>query len=524
MAPAREKSKCGSSAEQLLSKARELRAEAALAQQRRMELMLARAAVGNESMSASEEECMREEAELTKAAVLFEAEAESARVRERAVNDVRATEAARQVRELRVAHEREMAELQANLVTNLVAPEFEPEPELEPEPEHDLEPAPVQRGFDCEEEAAVDSEARREARSTDDEVTSSTFPDDLAATFPEIPWSELSIESRCREGDPEIWRGSWRGRAVRIAVHVAVAASEIVALKAISAQPNLRHVAVLLGFARDDARRALVWPWPTRDTLAELDADNMPVRARSAFRDVLAALDELDSLCLVHRGVSLSTVGLVDRDRYVLFDFELARPLDGRGGQYFDEPCGLPGPSLRYAAPEIIQFGTWSAKSDVWAAAVVCWRLVHRGAMPFADVDDVAAAVNSGCRLDVGQGALARILTECFADVAARPMPADALARLDALPPEEPALIFELPLTRQPSAPPWRPSFDEEPTPDETQAVGSIACASRPRESPRKPLERRKSPTFVQRFQRALVSAARHYTHGSSEVRVVPIA
>lgn len=611
------------SVEELLDKARSLRAQATDAQQRRIVLMLARAADGGIEPSKAEEECMQQEADCTRDAILAQAEAEATRVRERALNErSRVSQAARQVRELREAHEREMAMLHATLVNELVgsgvpgyssgttcvktvrdgavAGRLRDERSASPEPasdsaalvaikheiskcapieleqatakqgmakscdtsdsfcsENDDQAAPVMGSTDLGYDSEGDSIAKQESYSRDgtgeqldsaavshagEKVDTEVSTDqELAAVLTEIPWSELCLDLCRRPGEPEVWQGRWnRSRDVEmvlITLHAAIGAREIVVLRAIaSLSGESRHLARILGYSKAMSRRASIWVSPSRGMLADMDCNFMRDNAFHAFRSVVSAVDELARVCLVYRCVSPRSVGVFNERRYVLCDFDWTRPLDSKRGQYFEEPSGLDNCVVRYTAPEVFQFGTWSAKSDIWAAAALCWQLLAGGTLPFQDLEDaaVAQAVCSGCRLSfrVSCADLSTLLRDCFADVLARPSPAELLSRLNAIPPAQGVIsrkestveapseqpVDTLSMTRLPSAPPWRPSFES------LSSAPVSNSSSVVHESKRgAPVVNRfrKRASLVQRLGRAMIAAA---TFFKEETRVVPAA
>lgn len=290
-----------------------------------------------------------------------------------------------------------------------------------------------------------------------------------------FPHIELSSMERV-DGRKKAWRGRWGSREVAT-VQAVVTDRELVVLRALATIDSI-YVLRVVGYAvAPDGIPALVVPIPPRGQLDALLRKSSGFAARAArdlFRDMAAGLAEIAASNVVHRGVSPGAVAVFE-SHYALCDWDLARTT--QGDSYFEEPSALE-PSLRaYAAPEIIEFGTWSPRSDVWAATVVCWE-----ALTGRSAGDALLGPDS-CPLWL-------LMTQvCLRDVATRPDPALLRAKLD-------ALDTEPPLLRTPSAPPWRPSFDKDASDDDA--------------TPR-------TTSVLRRVGRAI----RHYAQG--EVRVAPL-
>ncbi|KAJ8606096.1 hypothetical protein CTAYLR_010809 [Chrysophaeum taylorii] len=498
----------------LEAQARELRARAAAAQQRRVALTLDRAAAsGAATPSEEESEFISLEAELTKAALLAQAEAEAARVRANAREETsRLADAARQVRELREQQQQEMERIQAALVGDIVGGGSEQRDDLSGR--H----AQKDTGYDSEKEeeggilppsatTAYPSDDDDDDDDNDDAAGANVGPlekEDASAAFEEIPWAELNMED-------ESWLGRWRGEAVIAAPPRALGARELLVLKAIAHRPD-RLVGVLGYTKLSTSRWALVSRAPIR-LVRDLSPDEMRSAARVVLRDVARGLEAIADLGLVHRGVAPPAVGDFGGDSYKLVDFDLTRSL-AASHYFFDEPNALPEAVVRYAAAETLEFGTWSAKSDVWAAAALSCQMLDGGTRPFDDLHpdaSVRPAVVAGRRPAPPANVppyLAMLLRDCFLDDPnARPFPADLARRADAI--EE---GHHLPVFRVPSAPPWRPSFDEDPgVPDEANDPHYSTTTPTPQGHQRHKMWRTPAHSLVHRFRRTIVTAARHY-------------
>lgn len=305
---------------------------------------------------------------------------------------------------------------------------------------------------------------------------SEEHPDELSALLPHVRVSSM-------ERNGKAWRGVWDSRDVVASARTVVADRELVVLRALAATDSI-YVLRVVGYAiLPDGIPALVMPIPPRghlDALLRSNSSGFAARAaRDLFRDMAAGLAEIAASNVVHRGISPAAVAVFE-SHYALCNWDLARTTT-QGDAYFEEPSALDSSLRAYAAPEIIEFGTWSTKSDVWAATVVCWEALTGRSVAVGD----PLLGPTSCPLWL-------LMTElCLRDVAIRPDPALLRAKLD-------KLDTEPPLLRTPSAPPWRPSFDKD-----DDAAGDDT-------TPR-------TTSVLHRVGRAI----RHYTQG--EVRVVPL-
>ena len=107
--------------------------------------------------------------------------------------------------------------------------------------------------------------------------------------------------------------------------------------------------------------------------------------AAHIIKAVGSALDYLHSNSIVHRDIKPENLVFESATtlRPKLTDFGLAKKLEGGpDSNELSEPCGTPG----YVAPEILSYGEYGSKVDVWSLGVILYILLS-GYPPFYDED-----------------------------------------------------------------------------------------------------------------------------------------
>ncbi|CAG2215155.1 HGFR [Mytilus edulis] len=120
--------------------------------------------------------------------------------------------------------------------------------------------------------------------------------------------------------------------------------------------------------------------------------------------DVARGMEYLGSIICTQRFSSqkLHTIHLSNRMdenlKVKVADFGLARDIYTKNYYSSDNKKMLP---VKWMAPESLENGTYSTKSDVWSFGVVMWELITRGAAPYCDVNnwDMHKYLFSGRRL-----------------------------------------------------------------------------------------------------------------------------
>ncbi|XP_071084067.1 hepatocyte growth factor receptor-like [Haliotis cracherodii] len=164
-----------------------------------------------------------------------------------------------------------------------------------------------------------------------------------------------------------------------------------------------KNVLQLLGISVSESQQPMVvLPFMANgDLLSFVSDDAKEVRVYDILRwgvDIAEGMNYLSTLRLVHRDLAARNCMLDDNLRVKVADFGLCRDIYEKGYYTSDNKKKLP---IRWMAPESMERGSYSSKSDVWSLGVVVWELLTRGATPYSGVDgwDIARFLQHGRRL-----------------------------------------------------------------------------------------------------------------------------
>ncbi|XP_048327178.1 serine/threonine-protein kinase EDR1 [Ziziphus jujuba] len=254
-----------------------------------------------------------------------------------------------------------------------------------------------------------------------------------------IDFSELTVETRVGIGFfGEVFRGTWNGTDVAIKVFLEqdlTAENMEDFCNEISILSRLRHpnVILFLGACTKPPHLSMVTEYMEMGSLYYLihlsgQKKKLSWRRRlKMLRDICRGLMCIHRMKIVHRDLKSANC-LVNKHWTVkVCDFGLSRIMT-ETPMRDSSSAGTP----EWMAPELIRNEPFTEKCDIFSLGVVMWELCTLS-RPWEGVPTervIYAVANEGSRLEIPEGPLGRLISDCWAEQHERPSCEDILARL----------------------------------------------------------------------------------------------
>ncbi|CAG2110074.1 unnamed protein product [Medioppia subpectinata] len=129
-------------------------------------------------------------------------------------------------------------------------------------------------------------------------------------------------------------------------------------------------------------------------------------------------MEFISSHGIIHRDLAARNILIDDRKTCKVADFGLSRSIRDKDGDQYEQKTGGQMP-VRWMSPESLSMGVFSAKSDVWAYAVLLWEIVTLGSTPYIGLSaqEVIKYVTEGHIVDRPQHCSDRfyeLMSMCF--------------------------------------------------------------------------------------------------------------
>ncbi|URD74570.1 STYKc [Musa troglodytarum] len=254
-----------------------------------------------------------------------------------------------------------------------------------------------------------------------------------------INFSELTVGTRVGIGFfGEVFRGIWNGTDVAIKVfleqdltteNMEDFCNEIYILS------RLRHpnVILFLGACMKPPHLSMVTEYMEMGSLYYLmhmsgQKKKLSWRKRlKMLRDICRGLMCIHRMKIVHRDLKSANC-LVDKHWTVkICDFGLSRVMTD-GPLRDNSSAGTP----EWMAPELIRNEPFTEKCDIFSLGVIMWELctLNRPWEGTPAVQVIYAVANEGTRLEIPEGPLGKLISDCWAEPHERPSCQEILARL----------------------------------------------------------------------------------------------
>ncbi|PON43112.1 Mitogen-activated protein kinase kinase kinase [Parasponia andersonii] len=254
-----------------------------------------------------------------------------------------------------------------------------------------------------------------------------------------IDFSELTVGTRVGIGFfGEVFRGIWNGTDVAIKVFLEqdlTAENMEDFCNEISILSRLRHpnVILFLGACTKPPRLSMVTEYMEMGSLyylIHLSGQKKKLswrRKLKMLRDICRGLMCIHRMKIVHRDLKSANC-LVNKHWTVkICDFGLSRIMTATPMKD-SSPAGTP----EWMAPELIRNEPFSEKCDIFSLGVIMWELCTLN-RPWEGVPPervVYAVANEGSRLEIPEGPLGRLISDCWGEPDQRPSCEEILTRL----------------------------------------------------------------------------------------------
>lgn len=254
-----------------------------------------------------------------------------------------------------------------------------------------------------------------------------------------IDFSELTVGTRVGIGFfGEVFRGVWNGTDVAIKVFLEqdlTAENMEDFCNEISILSRLRHpnVILFLGACTKPPQLSMITEYMEIGSLYFLihlsgQKKRLSWRRRlKMLRDICRGLMCMHRMKIVHRDLKSANC-LVNKHWTVkICDFGLSRIMTSRPMRD-SASAGTP----EWMAPELIRNDPFTEKCDIFSLGVIMWELCTLN-RPWEGVPPervVYAVANEGSRLEIPEGPLGRLISDCWAEPEERPSCGEILSRL----------------------------------------------------------------------------------------------